>query len=96
MGVSLSSHLSWPLANPTWAATLNPIVSNPLNNASVLYDVVLSEGANVINHKLGRMMLGWFLVDLQANQTVYRSAPLNELTLTLTASGAVTVSIGVF
>jgi hypothetical protein len=36
------------------------------------------------------------LVDQNSVGTVYRSAPLNDKTLTLTSSAAMTVSIGVF
>jgi hypothetical protein len=96
MGVSLSSNLPWQLANPKWASSLNPLLANPLNNASVLYDVSLGSGVNVIDHKLGHMMLGWFLIDPQGTATVYRSAPLNDLTLTLTASASLVTSIGVY
>lgn len=92
----LSSKQDWPLANPIWANVLNPFLANLLNNVSILKNINLSTGVNVINHGLGRQMNGWFLVDIQAAQTVYRSAPFNSSTLTLTASGPVTCSIGVF
>jgi hypothetical protein len=82
--------------NPILAAILNPVLANPLNSVSILSNVSLIAGANTINHKLGRMQLGWFLVDTQGTATVYRSASFNDLTLTLTASAPVTVSIGVF
>lgn len=92
----LSSNLPWELANNIWAQALNPLIANPTNSISVLENIALVSGTNIINHGLGRVMKGWFLVDLQANITAYRSAPLNKLTLTLTASGPGTVSIGVF
>lgn len=79
-----------------WASEINPVLANPLNSVSVLSNIILQTGINVINHKLGRTQQGWFLVDIQAAETVYRSAAFNNLTLSLTASGPVTVSIGVF
>jgi hypothetical protein len=82
--------------NPILASAVNPLLNNPLNTCSILNDVVLIDGVNVINHKLGRQMLGWFLTDIQGIASIYRSAPFNSLTLTLTSSAAVTVSIGVF
>lgn len=92
----LTTRLPWDLANPLWASELNPLLQNPLSKASILKNVVLQTGVNTLNHKLGRTMQGWFLVDVDAAITLYRSQPLNDLTLTLTASGPATVSIGVF
>lgn len=79
-----------------WSAELNPVLANPTNNVSVLEGVVLKNGATVINHKLGRTMQGWFIVDQTAAASIYRSQPFNSLTLTLTSNAAVTVNLGVF
>jgi hypothetical protein len=78
-----------------WAASLNPLLVNPLNNANSI-DVHLVSGPNVINHKLGRVPQGWFTCDLDANVAIYRSAPFNNLTLTLTSSGASNIKLVVF
>lgn len=75
---------------------MDPIVSNGLNNVSVLEDIDLANGTTVVNHRLGRMMQGWFILDIDGAATIYRSAPMNTLTLTLTSDAAVTVKIGVF
>lgn len=96
MATPLSSDLPWELANNIWAQTLNPLIASPLNSVQILKDVLLIAGKNVINHKLGHKMNGWFLVDLQGPIVPYRSAPFNDLTLTLTSSAVVTCSIGVF
>ncbi len=91
-----------PLKSPSditstrWKALLDPMLANPLNNASILNGVQLAIGATVINHKLGRPLQGWFILDIDGAATIYRSAPLNNLTLTLTSDAAVTVNIGVF
>ncbi len=79
-----------------WAATLNPVLSNPLNDVLILKNVELVIGDNVINHRLSKTQQGWFLTDLQGAATIYRSAPLNGVTLTLNSSAIVTVNIGVF
>lgn len=94
--MSLSTKLPYELMLTKWAAELNPLLQNPLNSASVLKSVSLASGVNVINHLLGRMQQGWFLVDKQNTGDVYRTAPFNPLTLTLTASAAMTVNIAVF
>jgi hypothetical protein len=79
-----------------WAAEINPVLANPLNNVSILTNQSLKIGTNVINHLLGAVQQGWFLTDIQGPATIYRSAAFNKLTLTLTSSAAVVVSIGVF
>lgn len=92
----LSPNLPWNLANPKWAQEINPVLLNPLNSVVVIPNVVLTPGVNVINTGLQQMQQGWFLVDQQGTATIYRSAPFNSLTLTLTSSASVTVSLGVF
>lgn len=79
-----------------WAGVLNPVLANPLNDVSILKDVVLINGATVINHLLGKTQQGWFLTDVNGAATIYRSAPFNGSTLTLTSNAAVTVSLGVY
>ena len=79
-----------------WASELNPIIANPMTNMQILKNISLVSGTNVINHRLGQTQQGWLLTDIQGAASIYRSAPFNNLTLTLTSSAAVTVSIGVF
>lgn len=96
MSSTLSPRLPWELANPKYAAALNPIIANPLNNAQLLPSFTLKAGVNVINHLLSGKMQGYYVVDLDAPVTVYRSAPLNNLTLTLTSSGQANITLAVF
>lgn len=96
MATPLSSSLEWSIANDTWAQSLNPLIANPVNSTRILKNITLVAGANIINHGLGHLMNGWFLVDLQGPVVPYRSAPLNALTLTLTVGSQVTCNIGVF
>lgn len=91
-----SSDQSLSLMQTKWKAQIDPILADPLSDASILTNVSLIDGSNVINHLLGRKQQGWFLVDQQGVASIYRSAPFNNLTLTLTSSAAVVVSIGVF
>ncbi len=79
-----------------WKSLLDPVLTNPLNNASNLTDITLINGITVINHQLGRVMQGWFITDINGAAQIYRSAPFNALTLTLTSNAVVTVSLGVF
>jgi hypothetical protein len=96
MAIPLSPKLSWELANPLWAQVLNPVITNPLNGIQVLQNVALINGATVVNHRLGKQMQGWFIVDMDSAATVYRSAPLNDKTITLTSNAAVNVNLAVF
>lgn len=94
--MALSQKLAWALANPKWASELNPLLSNPLNNVSILTNIVLQSGNNTINHLLGRLQQGWVIVDIQGAAAIYRSAPFNTTTLVLNSSAPVTLSIGVY
>lgn len=96
MGLPLN--LPLPQMQTRWKSILDPILASPTNDVSVLNNVALIDGKNVINHFLGRAMQGWFLVDIQGAATIYRpsTSPFNNLTLTLMSSSAVVCSIGVF
>ncbi len=91
-----------PLPVPTgpiwtkWKTILDTLLGNSLNSVQILEGIELISGATVINHKLGRMQQGWFLLDVNAAATIYRSGAFNSKTLTLTSDAAVTVNIGVF
>lgn len=94
--MQLSTRLPYDQMLTKWSSTLNPLIANPLNSVNIIKDIKLNNGITVINHLLQQTMQGWFLVDVQGPSTIYRSAPFNNLTLTLTSNAVVTVSIGVF
>lgn len=83
------------LMQNAWKAALLPVVTNQPNQGHMI-ETQLSIGNNVINHLLGRNQLGWFLADIDGASTIYRSSPLNNKTLTLNSSAAVTVKLWVF
>lgn len=84
------------LLQTKWKAQLDPLLRAPLNSSNFLQNISLINGVTTLNHLLGRQMLGWYLVDVTAAATIFRSAPLNNLTLTLTSDAACTVSLLVF
>ena len=96
--MNLPINLTLPAMQTRWKSALDPLLANPMNDVSILKNVSLIDGANTINHYLGRVMQGWFIVDIQGAATIYRpnTKPFNSLTLTLISSAAVTASIGVF
>lgn len=96
---NLSPKLPWELANPKWAATLNPVVSNPIVGGRLLEGIVVASGNNTINHGLGEVLQGYTIVKNSAAVTYYDrqlTNPMPDLTLILVASGAATISIYVF
>lgn len=84
------------LMQSKWSGILNPILANPLTNPRILKSVVLASGINVINTGLADTLQGWFVTDINAAITIYRSQPKAPLTLTLTCSGIATADIAVF
>lgn len=84
------------LMQTSWQSVLNPVISNPLVNGNSLSSISLISGTTIINHKLGRKLQGYFITDINGAATIYRAAPKNDLTLSLTSSAAVIVDIYVF
>lgn len=79
-----------------WASILNPVLTNPTTNPSMLKKVSLKTGANTFNHLLGQVQQGWIVSDINAAATLYRSQPFNDKTLTLTSSADCVVTLLVF
>jgi hypothetical protein len=93
----LSSKLPWELANPKWAAALNPFLGLPILNGNMVTSIAMTASKPLaINHLLGRTPQGWFLMDNAANAVVWRTQPFNSNTITLESSANTTISIWVF
>lgn len=84
------------LMQTRWKSQLDPLLANPICNSSILKGINLAIGANVINHLLGRVQQGWMITDITGTAQIYRSSPLNDLTLTLTSDSVVTCNLLVF
>lgn len=84
------------LLQKQWTSQLNPLLATSLTQGSLLQDVTLVNGITTFAHYLGKQMTGWFIVDQNALASIYRSAPLNSQTLTLTSSSDCSVSLWVF
>ncbi len=96
---NLSQKLPWELANTKWAATINPVLSNPIVSGLLLQRVDLVAGDNTINHVLGKKLQGYIVVMNNAPVTFYDKQltnPRPQLTLVLNASGPAIVSLFVF
>ena len=96
---NLSPNMPWMLANPRWAALINPVLANLLIRGQMINAINVKSGANTINHGLGRKLIGYFVTLNSANATFYDSQASNqrpELTLILNASAPATINLWVF
>lgn len=77
---------------------ISPLLRDPSNFGNLLKGVTLMDGYDsIIPHKLGRKLIGWQVIDIDADATVWRVANLSPtLNLTLRASALCTVSLKVF
>jgi hypothetical protein len=78
---------------------LDPYSSKEILQGQILTNIVLVSGSNRVAHKLGRKLLGWFIVRQRASASIYDTQDSNPdpiLFLTLTSSANVTVDIYVF
>lgn len=95
----LSNKLPYNLMLTQWSQQLNPLLGAPLAGASLLSDIILTSGSNVINHKLGAKLQGYIVVRSSASSTFFDNQSTNpspQTTLILNASSATTVSLLVF
>lgn len=84
---------------PLWASQLNPVLANLLVQGQLLTGIKLLAGANTFNHQLGRTLVGWMVVGIDAASTVYdlqSTNPNKGLTLMLNSSAPCTANIWVF
>lgn len=87
------------LMQTTWAQQLDPVISNEIVNGQLLQNQSLINGVTVVNHKLGRKLVGWFIVGINGAASVYDSQATNQtpqLTLVLNSNAAVSVNLWVF
>lgn len=61
-----------------------------------LSGIELTTSATTVPHGLDRTQQGWFITDISAAATVYRTGDFNDTSMVLTASAACTVAIWVY
>ncbi len=79
-----------------WKSIIDPLLGNSINSMIILPSVKLNNGVTVINHLLGRKQQGFVQLDIDGPAIYYRSAPLNDTTLTITSNASVNVILGVY
>lgn len=94
--MSLPLLKSLDLLQNQWKSILDPIVANAIVQGSQLSGIQLTTAATTFPHKLGRKQQGWFITDINAAATIFRTGDFNTSNMVLTASAACTVDIWVY
>ena len=97
--MALALRLPWDKAQDQWATDINPVLTNPIVQGRLIQKVKLTSGNNMLNHGLGRNLVGWVIVRQRAAATIYDTQDSNQLpnlVLTLNSSAAVVVDLYVF
>src|SRR5665213_2814390 len=87
---------SFALLQNQWKSILDPVVANPIVQGAQLTGIALTTGQTTVPHKLGRVQQGWFITDINAAATVYRTGDFNASNMVLTASAGCSVAIWVY
>lgn len=74
---------------------LNQVTKKVVIDGVQLTAISLATGSNRINHTLGRQPLGWIVTDINAAVVPYRTA-WDANTITLVATGSVTVNLWIY
>lgn len=95
--MQLSTNLPFAQMITRWASILNPFISIPILNGIQIDDIVMTANTPItINHKLGRLPQGWFVVDNSANAGIWRTQVFNTSTISLEATANTTISIWIY
>ncbi len=97
--MKLPQMLDWDKAANRWASMIEPYINQPIVQGRLVENVSLINGTTVVNHLLGRKLVGWFIVGINGAATVYDNQASNQtpqLTLSLTSNASVVATIWVF
>jgi hypothetical protein len=99
MVMQLPWGLSLSQMQTKWASIINPFLANKSLQSNILSGVRLVAGLNVVNTGLGRALIGWRIIRIDAASTIYDEQSQNttpSLTLLLNSSAPCVVSLEVF
>lgn len=94
-----SDNKDFKLLQTAWRSVLEPILKRPQNHSTILKEVSLAIGTNVIKTTLDRKLQGWKLVRQRSSASIYDAQdgnPNPQTTLILISSADVVVDIEVF
>lgn len=78
---------------------VDPVLGNPICNGNIVLNQVFQIGQNVVNHGLGRDLIGWIPIGQNVAASFYDNQASNaqpQRTLLLVSSAVVTASIYCF
>lgn len=94
-----SSDTELNLIQTKWKSLIDPILGNPLIDGRLIKGVNLINGTTIINHLLGRDLVGYIIVGISGIAEIFDNQASNQspdLTLSLTSNAVVTVNLWVF
>lgn len=98
--MKLPKKLPLDMMQDKWAADIEPVLNNPIVDSNLLKSISLIAGTNVVSHKLGRNLIGWYITRMRSNFTelydLQDSNQTPQLTLVLVASANCVVDLQVF
>lgn len=87
------------LLQTKWKSILDPVLANPSTQGGILKNIKINNGTTVINHLLGRKLVGWQIIGINGPATIYDAQASNqkpEITLILHSNASVVVNLEVF
>lgn len=94
---NLPRNLPWEKANQLWASAIDPVLANLLVQGNIISGIVfVANTPQTLNHLLGKIQTGYWLIDQTAAGLIYRTQPLNSKTITLESNANLTCSIWCF
>lgn len=95
--MQLPTQLTFNQMLTRWSSILNPLLALLITQGRQINNIVLAKTTPLtINHKLGRMQIGWIITDSNAAANVFRTVAFNNLTLTLESDAPVTINLWVY
>ena len=97
--IFLSNIQPLTLMQNKWSSILDVLLGNPSLDSSILKGVALANGTTVVNHLLGRKLIGWRIIGINGAATIYDQQASNQtpaLTLVLVSNAAVIANLEVF
>jgi hypothetical protein len=82
-----------------WKSILDILLKNKSLQSQILNNISLINGTTVINHGLGRTLVGWRQIGLNGAASIYDGQASNqtpEMTLILISNAAVQINLEVF
>jgi len=96
-GAASSAAWLFALLQDNVGKALDRLLSNPRHDFVSVKGASLAGAANTtVQHKLGRVPIGWTLTDLTGNDATVRRISWDDKTIVLRASAAVTASVEVW